>query len=387
MDRNIFFNIKNKSVKNSKSSSSLPSPFSNTIPPQECNEEGFPISKYAGYGVPTWEVLYSSWVSYQSTLGAQFTANQALNFEPTSSATTGPKNIYLMRHGETSSSYNLNNNGIYRACQLITYINQLAAEGNPISYIIASNSCPYNSADSSMCPLQSASLASFMLNIPIFVFGGEQDFTSIIQAIFNINPTDTTLLQNEVGPFDNQNIMIIWEHSASQQLTLNLLDQAAALPTSTSTAGTVSRLPIGIPNGNEFFKNIIVNPNTDGQYRSPEIYPPGSSTVSPYFPPPPGTIPGVGDGTYSYPYWNTKNYDHIYLFKSSPATNYIFEFEIINQPCLTCYANCDLKIGLYQPLKPPCNSSYHYYTNHGTTPDTEPIEVSCQLPLNWAYHP
>ena len=44
-----------------------------------------------------------------------------------------------------------------------------------------------------------------------------------------------------------------------------------------------------------------------------------------------------------YPYWNYHNFNNIYYFNSS------FELKILKQPCLTCFPNCELKIGLYQP--------------------------------------
>jgi hypothetical protein len=59
MDRNILFNLGNKSASSTvpatrsdpaTRSASIASPFSNTIPPQECDQAGFPISKYSGYG-------------------------------------------------------------------------------------------------------------------------------------------------------------------------------------------------------------------------------------------------------------------------------------------------------------------------------------------------
>jgi len=84
---------------------------------------GFPkinIHPYGGNGVNAWEVLYSIWNSYQSTIGAQFTLNQDINKAPdtnTNSNTIGPSNIFIIRHGEKNSSslpnYSLNNNGIY----------------------------------------------------------------------------------------------------------------------------------------------------------------------------------------------------------------------------------------------------------------------------------
>jgi hypothetical protein len=51
----------------------------NTLRESQCIN-GFPVDKYSSYGgsnVKSWEVLYSIWVSYQNTLGAKFTYQQA----------------------------------------------------------------------------------------------------------------------------------------------------------------------------------------------------------------------------------------------------------------------------------------------------------------------
>ena len=53
------------------------------------------------------------------------TYNNASNNAPTSRPTTGPLNIFIIRHGEKnptgSVDYRLNNNGISRAYKLISF--------------------------------------------------------------------------------------------------------------------------------------------------------------------------------------------------------------------------------------------------------------------------
>ena len=89
-----------------------------TLPSNECLN-GVPKDKYAYYsgkGVNPWEVLYSIWNSYQSTIGAQFTLNQDINKAPNLNQNIiGPSNIFIIRHGEknpTLQNYSINNNGI-----------------------------------------------------------------------------------------------------------------------------------------------------------------------------------------------------------------------------------------------------------------------------------
>jgi hypothetical protein len=335
---------------------------SNTLPSNDCSS-GFPIDKYKSYGgrgTNPWEVLYSIWNSYQNTLGAQFTLNQDISKAPSNTNIIGPSNIFIIRHGEKQPSkpnYSINNNGIYRACQLMNFVNILAQEGTPISYIITCNPCPYNSAggsksDPSMRPIQTISMVSFMLNIPIFIYGGAQDFSEVVNQLFLNDTTNTT---NTPNPFNGLNVLICWEHSAIQALCLNILNGA----------GQANRLTVNASNGNtDYYGDAFfeaTNPCPDGNYEctdSSSLYFYNENSVPSY----------IGPNSQFYPYWNNYNFDSVYHLKSN-SNNIFEEFKIFNQPCLTCYSSCDIHIGLYQPLTPPCTSS-NKYTN----------EDSCDLP-------
>lgn len=337
-----------------------------TIPSNDC-VNGFPINKYAGYGINAWEVLYSAWCANQSTIGSQFTFNQATIEAPSNPPLClGPANIYIIRHGEKNSSpdihYHLNNNGIYRASQLIGYVNQLASVGTPISYIITCNPSPYNTSDPSMRPQQTIMLTSFMLNIPMFIFGGSQDYTDVISKLFT----------SEI--FDGLNVLICWEHGAIQQLCLNLLN----------SAGSVDRLSInqGTLGFSQWYGDAYFAQNnicSDGNYLC-------TTTTSAYYTNNVNlTYPGItglptciGPNSQNYPYWNDNDFERVYCLKSNSSTNYIFNFNITKQPVLTCYPSCELVIGLYQPLKPPGENAYKYYSS------SNDIEQSCEIPSEWA---
>ena len=341
------------------------SPYGETIPTNDCNN-GFPISKYGGYGVNAWEVLYSIWVSNQSTLGAQFTLNQATNGAPINPPCTGPANIFIIRHGEKNPSpnihYCLNNNGIYRASQIIGYVNQVASEGTPISYIISCNPSPFNTQDPSMRPQQTIMVTAFMLNIPMFIFGGSQDYTDVMTNLFTS------------GIFDGLNVLICWEHGAIQQLCLNLLNSAGSISRLTITQGTSNQAQWF---GDAYF--ALNNLCTDGNYLS-------NDTSSAYYtdnanlinPGDTGLPTCIGPNSQNYPYWNDDDFERVYSLKSSSSNNYTFTFSINNQPILTCFASCELIIGLYQPLKPPGENANKYYSG------SNDIEQSCQKPTNWA---
>jgi hypothetical protein len=345
------------------------SPYGETISSNDCNN-GFPISKYGGYGVNAWEVLYSVWVANQSTLGAQFTLNQATIGAPISSPCLGPANIFIIRHGEKNPSpdihYCLNNNGIYRASQIIGYVNQLASEGTPISYIISCNPSPFNTQDPSMRPQQTIMVTSFMLNIPMFIYGGSQDYSTVMTNLFTS------------GIFDGLNVLICWEHGAIQQLCLNLLNSAGSISRLTITQGT-----LGFPDwfGDAYFAQN--NLCTDGNYLSNNATGSGSNyytnNASLTSPGAVTTLPDcIGPNSQNYPYWNDDDFERVYSLKSNSSNGYKFTFSIATQPILTCFPSCELIIGLYQPLKPLGENANKYYS------DSNDIEQSCQKPTNWA---
>jgi hypothetical protein len=353
-----------------KSTSTVGGPYGKTVPANDCIN-GFPISRYAGYGVNAWEVLYSIWVANQSTIGAKFTNTQAANAAPGAAPLcTGPANIFMIRHGEKNPSpdvnYCLNNNGIYRACQLIEYVNKLATAGTPISYIISCNTCAYNTGDSSMRPQQTMAMTSFMLNIPMYIFGGPQDYDTVIDKLFNS------------GIFDGLNVLFCWEHTAIQQLCLNILN----------AAGFISRLQItqGTGGYNDWYGDAYF-----AQYSTPDNLCPDGNYLctdisSPYYTDninltnPGGTgLPNcIGPNSQYYPYRNTDNFETLYWFKSSSSSEYKFTFKITKEPVLTCYSSCELIVGLYQPLTEQCSSTNKYYDS------SDSIEKECLPPSDWA---
>jgi hypothetical protein len=359
---NIYFDLFRSGFKSSPPPSQQ---FSSTLPPSQC-VNGFPIDEYAGSGINTWEVLYSAWVYYQNTLGAQFTYNQALIKSPNNllNPPIGPANVFIIRHGEKNTSsevrYSLNNNGVYRACQLTNFINQLAEDGYPISYIITTNPCPYNSSSSSMRNEQTCNLASFLLNIPLYIFGGGSDVQLAVDRLFS---TDVN------NPFNGLNVLMVWEHSAIQSLMVSFIDTAhdLAIPRSSLAA---------IP----YFDAINASNNSpciDGNYKAATTIPGVPETIIPS-----EANPAYAEGPDGYeniPYWNDKNFNNVFWFKSnSDYTD--FDFYIFDQPCITCYPSCNLAICLYQPPKSGyCVSSYKYYNS-----DNLNIEQECKVPTLWS---
>jgi len=65
---------------------------------------------------------------------------------------------------------------------------------------------------------------------------------------------------------------------------------------------------------------------------------------------------------------------------SSNLQNYVFNVQISREPCLTCYSNCDLTIGLYQQLNTQCEGGNSYYSSSDTT------EKSCEVPTTFGLY-
>jgi|LauGreDrversion4_2_1035121.scaffolds.fasta_scaffold17739_2 hypothetical protein len=351
-------------------STSNAGPYGKTVPAKDCIN-GFPISRYAGYGVNAWEVLYSIWVANQTTIGAKFTNAQAKNGAPGGTPLCiGPENIFVIRHGEKNSSsdgnYKLNNNGIYRACQLIEYVNKLATAGTPISYIIVCNPCAYNTENPTMRPQQTMAFTSSMLNIPMFTYGGSQDYDILTDKLFNS------------GIFDGLNVFICWEHTAIQQLCLNILNAAGIK----SRLNNITEGTDGKPEwyGDAYFATYSTPDNLcpGGNYLCNDInniyYTDNTKLIRPGST---GLPPCIGPNSMYYPYWNTHNFESVYWFKSSSSSEYKFTFKTTKEPILTCYSNCELIVGLYQPLNPQCNSGNKYYDS------SNDIENECLPPTNW----
>jgi hypothetical protein len=338
--------------------------FSPTIPESSCNQGSPSPLNGGGEGYECSELLYSIWDSYQNTNLAKFTYNQAVTHAPTSPTMVGPKTIFIIRHGEKNSlpAYSINNNGIYRSCKLVDYVKNLAEKGYPISYIVTCNPCPFNTADPSNRPQQTIDLTAFMFSIPYFIYGGQQDFQLTVLPLFNS------------GIFDGLNILICWEHSAIQSLVLNILNEAGLhnrLPASVTTAQPNPDLY-----GDEFFKQFSEQYDLipDGKYKCTLAKP----NYNPIYDPNISSPIYVGSNSEYYPYWNNYCYNNVLTFYSDGPNNE-YKCALFQQTIDTCYANCDLKIGLFQPLSSNCSSSPHYYNN------TNPVvqENECKAPDDW----
>ena len=362
-----------------------PNPTNSCIPPP-IYPPGQPTASNQFYSNA--DNMYAAWYSYQQAIsvtnGNSNYNDLSNNNQPTSPI--GPKNIYIIRHGEKkqcSSGYCIDYNGASRACNLVNYFNSFT---EPNDYIVTCNPCPYNTSDASMRASQTVALTSFMLDIPTFIFGGAQDFDLVADVLFENSTTN---------PFNGMNVVICWEHSAIQPLMLKLLNKAGQIP---------GRLPSSIVDpgnlltGSNFFKELATGPAvtnsgseyaiSDGYYLSTNSkgesgtpYNVDTNTLPNYIDP-------TGVDSKYLPYWNNGTYNltyHIGTASGSVVANELNLFDIFTGPINTCFASNTIRIGLYQPLTTKCTTSNLYYTQSGANEienGSEPGEGA--VPTEWA---
>lgn len=134
-----------------------------------------------------------------------------LNLNEITAPAIGPRNIFIIRHAEALTDpipINLDCNGIYRSIYIIDLIEEINKTGNKIDVIVTTNP---SYATSSMHSQQTISLASWLLNIPVYIFGGNTETKKTIEDMY----------KNTV--FNNKNVLVCWAHSCIQTFLKDLL--------------------------------------------------------------------------------------------------------------------------------------------------------------------
>ena len=139
--------------------------------------------------------------------------NDALNkssggfFFQQKNSNKGPANIFIIRHGErVLTNFPLNCNGILRSTYIPNLIGDLNNNGFGINAIVTMNNYLL------MHEQQTIMLTSWLLNIPIFIYGEQNDQEITINTIFN-NPY-----------FNGKNVLICWEHTCIQELLQQIIN-------------------------------------------------------------------------------------------------------------------------------------------------------------------
>jgi len=335
-----------------------------TLPASSCSN-GLPVNKYQYYGGPyvlSKEVLYSIYESYQTTftpeyLNNKYATNSVYNNGYTGAPAVlsgkGPANIFIIRHGEkTTPNYCLNNNGIYRSCEIPDIINWLGKNGYPIDYLVTCNPKPFTQVSPSVRPEQTILMSSFLLNIPLFMYGNSVETSQTAEAIMTNSQ------------YDGANIFISWEHINIQALLYYLTqygwtkDRISIDPMSGNRETDLdnwweSNSPCEqnsqIPYSGEFNNTTYVN-NVNQLYSNP----PAPATVSQYYTDITDGTQTLQDTTKYMPYWNDYNFDSMIILNGyNPSTgSIIFNLDFIKQPLNTCYSSCNLNVCMFQPPKP-----------------------------------
>jgi hypothetical protein len=120
--------------------------------------------------------------------------------------TKGPENIFIIRHGEKIKSKTaLDCNGILRSTYIPELIEYLNKKGFGIHNIVTAYDY------SSMHQSQTVTLTSWLLSIPLYMYGDRTESEKAVNEIFT-NPY-----------FNGKTILICWEHNCIQNLLENII--------------------------------------------------------------------------------------------------------------------------------------------------------------------
>jgi hypothetical protein len=139
----------------------------------------------------------------------------------------GPANIFVLRHAERiKTNVGLDCNGIYRSAFIIDLIKKFNKLGFGIDYIVTANP---DINTGSMHIEQTVMMASWLFNIPMYIFGSDRESNLAVTQIYH----------NKI--FNNKNVLICWEHSCIQSLLANILRIGPAIKNkANSNAGSAS---------------------------------------------------------------------------------------------------------------------------------------------------
>ena len=154
--------------------------------------------------------LYNSYQSQRDKNNSSLTKNSFLNrFLSKITSNKGPSNIFIIRHGEkekNNETVSLDCNGIRRSTYIPKLIETLNDKGYKIHAIITINQY------ASMHVEQTVLLSSWLLGIPLFIYGNQNEQKVAVNTIFN----------NKF--FNNKNILICWEHTCIQELIKDIIN-------------------------------------------------------------------------------------------------------------------------------------------------------------------
>lgn len=344
---NYIFNW--KANKNTNNLSALSNTCSNGCPSDVYSPNSYESNRFSYTLTKSSSALYSIYNSYQNTFTPKYLSanyNYLTNTSNYTNSPAGPANIFFIRHGEKpENGYTLNCNGVDRACKLPTFVNNLGESGFPIFAIVT---CLPDMTGGSVSarPEYTIMMASFLLNIPIFIY----------QEANVSQPYDgkTALELFTNSTFTGKNVLVCWEHKNIQ----SLVNQTVQCYNYLASGNTVSDLK---NNSSTVFSTESTQTWWTNNTPVPQQYQYDyTSLPSPNNTSPSDTMPYTGYSSLL-PYWNTNCFNLVYQLsqKSTGLT-----FSVLNEDVDTCFQSCELIIGLIQ------NNDTKSYTT----------EDSCGLP-------
>jgi hypothetical protein len=125
------------------------------------------------------------------------------------SSNKGPENVFIIRHGEKmKKKYALDCNGILRSTYIPDLVEDLNHQGFGINVIVTMNNYE------SMHVQQTVMFTSWLLDIPLFIYGEQNDQQVTIENVFK-NPY-----------YNGKNVLICWEHTCIQELLQQIINIA-----------------------------------------------------------------------------------------------------------------------------------------------------------------
>lgn len=169
---------------------------------KKCNLNGCP-------NINNQNELYKIYDKYKSIRdnNINLTNKIIMNSELNTFLYKGPSNIFIIRHSERNPTEELalNCNGILRSTLIPELIKQINKYGIGIDAII----CPYDYE--TMHEQQSITLTSWLLNIPLFMYGENHDTKIAVEKVFT-NPY-----------FNGRSILFCRKHTCIQQLINDII--------------------------------------------------------------------------------------------------------------------------------------------------------------------
>ena len=179
--------------------------FEHKINNKQCNSKGCPVTK-------SQNDVYKLHVDHKSTRDYNHVLTHSTKIGDFFFNSKGPANIFIIRHGEKIKSKNaLDCNGILRSSYIPTLISDLNKKGFGIYSIITTNNYL------SMHQEQTVLFASWLLSIPLFIYGEQTDTSTAITNVFTNSA------------FNGKTVLFCWEHNCIQTLLKDIITIGAKL--------------------------------------------------------------------------------------------------------------------------------------------------------------